>query len=124
LAVKRSKCAFGTTSVAYMGHVISGQGVTMDAEKIKAIKAWLPPRTVHIVCGFLGLTSYYRKFIHSYGDITTPLTPILKCDMFSWTSAAVAAFHSLKAALTTAQVLQLPDFNRAFIVDCNASAWA
>jgi hypothetical protein len=78
LAVKRSKCSFGTTAVAYLGHVISAQGVAMDAEKVEAVQAWPRPHTVRAVRGFLGLTGYYRKFILSYGDIAAPLMQLLK----------------------------------------------
>jgi hypothetical protein len=69
----------------------------------------------------LGLTGYYRKFIQSYGEIATPLTNLLKREAFCWTQEAEAAFESLKAALTTAPVLQLPGFTKTFTVDCDAS---
>jgi hypothetical protein len=121
LAVKRSKCSFGTTIVAYLGHVITAQGVAMDAEKIAAVQAWPPPRTVCAVRGFLGLTGYYRKFIQSCGELATPLTQLLKREALRWTPMASKAFDSLKAALTSAPVLQLPDFEKPFIVDCDAS---
>jgi transposase InsO family protein len=93
----------------------------MDADKVESVRAWPQPRTMRAVRGFLGLTRYYRKFIRSYGDIAAPLTQFLKRDAFRWTSAANTSFEALKVALTTAPVLQLPDFTRAFIVDCDAS---
>jgi hypothetical protein len=74
LVAKRSKCAFGASLVAYMGHVITAQRVTMDAEKVAAVQVWQTPRLVRAVCGFLGLTEYYRKFMQSYGDTIEPLT--------------------------------------------------
>jgi hypothetical protein len=95
----------------------------MDADKVKAVLAWPQPRTVRAVRGFLGLTGYYRKFIRSYGGIAVPLTQLLKRDTFHWTSAANTTFEALKVALMTASVLQLPDFTRAFIVDCDASGF-
>jgi hypothetical protein len=121
LVVKRSKCTFDTKSVVYLGHVISAEGVTMDAEKVAAVKVWLTPRTVHAVWGFLGLTCYYCKFIRSHGDIAAPLTQLLKREAFHWKPEAVAAFDSLKVALTSAPVLQLLDFTKPFIIDCDAS---
>ncbi|KAF0891596.1 hypothetical protein E2562_010585 [Oryza meyeriana var. granulata] len=68
LFVKRSKCAFGVTSVSYLGHIISGAGVAMDPAKVQAIHDWPVPRSARAVRGFLGLAGYYRKFVHNYGS--------------------------------------------------------
>jgi hypothetical protein len=121
LAVKRSNCTFGTESVAYLGHVITAQGVAMDADKVAAVQAWRSPCSVRAIRIFLGLTSYYRKFIQSYGEIAAPLTNLLKREAFGWTQEAEEAFESLKAALTTTPVLHLPDFTKTFTVDGDAS---
>jgi hypothetical protein len=121
LAVKRSKCSFGQSTVTYLGHVISKHDITMDAEKVAVVQQWLLPRTMCVIHGFLGLTSYYRKFIRSYGEITGPLTKLLKQEAFCWSSETAVAFESLKAALTAAPVLQLCDFAQPFVVNCDAS---
>jgi hypothetical protein len=105
LAMKRSKCSFDASMVAYLGHAISAEGVTMDADKVEAVRAWPTPRTVHTVHGFLGLTGYYRKFIRGYSDITAPLTQLLKRESFRWPPEATTAFNALKNALTSASVL-------------------
>jgi hypothetical protein len=73
------------------------------------------------VCGFLRLTDYYRKFIRSYCDITEPLTQLLKRNALRWTPDTITAFESLKETLTMVTVLQLLDFDKAFMVDCDAS---
>ena len=63
LHLKRSKCSFGTPSVAYLGHVISSEGVAIDADKITAVASWPVPRSARALRRFLGLTGYYQKFI-------------------------------------------------------------
>jgi hypothetical protein len=121
LFVKQSKCAFAVPSVAYLGHVISASGVAMDPAKVEAVQGWPQPRSARAVRGFLGLAGYYRKFVHNYGVIAAPLTALLKKEGFSWTEEATAAFAALKAAVTSAPVLALPDFTKPFIVECDAS---
>jgi hypothetical protein len=82
---------------------------------------WLVLRSVCAVRSFLGLVGYYWCFITSYGDIATPLTKLLKKDGFAWTADAETVFQALQRVLTTTPVLQLPDFDQNFIVECDAS---
>ena len=121
LFLKRPKCSFGASSVAYLGHVISKDGVAMDSDKVEAVAAWPAPRSPRGVRGFLGLAGYYRKFIKDFGSIAAPLTRLLRKEAFAWDEAADEAFSSLKRALSSAPVLQMPDFDRQFVVDCDAS---
>jgi len=115
------KCSFGEQRIHYLGHVIADGVVAMDTDKVSAVQAWPRPRSVKALRGFLGLTGYYRRFINNYGIIAAPLTALLKREAFLWSSAATEAFDALKQALTTAPVLQLPDFDKPFIIDCDAS---
>jgi hypothetical protein len=112
---------FGTASVAYLGHVISAEGVVMDADKVAAIAAWPTPQSTRALRGFLGLAGYYRKYIRDFGLIAAPLTCLLRRDAFSWDAEATKAFQALQRALTTGPVLQMLDFDRPFVVDCDAS---
>lgn len=99
LYLKRSKCVIGDPSVAYLEDVISAVGVAMDKDKMAAVKTWPTPLSAKGVCGFLGLTGYYHKFIHDFGIIATPLTKLLKKESFQWSDEAVLAFHALRVAL-------------------------
>uniref|UniRef100_A0A8I6WK04 Uncharacterized protein n=1 Tax=Hordeum vulgare subsp. vulgare TaxID=112509 RepID=A0A8I6WK04_HORVV len=121
LHLKRSKCSFGTTSAAYLGHVISADGLAMDTDKVAAVAAWPIRRSPRALRGFLGLAGYYRKYIRDFGLIAAPLTRLLRRDAFSSDEEATTAFEALQRALTTGPVLQMPDFDIPFMVDCDAS---
>lgn len=116
-----AKCKFGCKQVDYLGHVISGDGVAVDPDKIKCVLEWPEPKNVKGVRGFLGLTGYYRKFIKDYGKIAKPLTELTKKNNFVWGKEALVAFKLLKQIMTTPPVLGLPDFSVPFEVECDAA---
>jgi hypothetical protein len=72
--------------------------------------------------GFLGLTNYYRKFVKNYGQITTPLTMLLKKEEFYWTEETTQAFETIKEAMCTTLILATIDFKRTFFMECDASS--
>ncbi|XP_026398846.1 uncharacterized protein LOC113294680 [Papaver somniferum] len=83
LTTNFSKCSFGQSSIEYLGHIITGNGVMADPEKISAMVDWPIPTNLKAFRGFLGLTGYYRKFVQNCGLISRPLTDLLKKDAFS-----------------------------------------
>jgi hypothetical protein len=93
----------------------------MDRLKVQAMLDWPVPRPARAVRGFLGLAGYYCQFIRDFGAIAALLTALLKKEGFRWNEDATRVFKELQRALTTAPVLQLPDFDRDFIVECDAS---
>lgn len=114
--LKMSKCEFARRSINYLGHVISGEGVSTDPDKITAVSTWPSPTSVREVRSFLSLAGYYRKFVRNFGIIARPLTELLrKNTIFHWTSAHEHSFQALKTALVTAPVLALPNFARPFL---------
>jgi hypothetical protein len=72
--------------------------------------------------GFLGLTSYYCKFLKNYGQIETPITTLLNKESFSWTQVTTKAFEKLKETKCTNIFLATLDFTKTFIVECDASS--
>ena len=122
LYAKFSKCEFWLTKNAFLGHILSEDGVAVDLAKVEAITNWKQPTTVTEVHSFLGLVGYYRRFIEGFLKIARPMTELTKKDKkFVWTEACEKSFQELKKRLTTAPVLTLPDIHKDFMVFCDAS---
>ena len=119
--VKESKCAFRQQELEYLGHIITNHGVKVDDSKIAAMVAWPRPTNILELRGFLGLTRYYRKFVQNYGNIAQPLTNMLKKNQFGWHEAVEDVFLALKQAMTTTPILAMPNFNKAFTIETDAS---
>ena len=121
LYAKQSKCVFACKEVEYLGHLISGDGDRTNPRKTATMQQWPIPKDVKALRGFLGLIGYYRKFVKGYGQITAPLTALLRKDSFVWTSETSHAFQLLKDATSNPHVLALPDFSKPFVVERDAS---
>jgi hypothetical protein len=120
--LKLSKCAFAQTQISYLGHVISAVGVGTDPSKLDAISQWPSPSSVKELRSFLGLAGYYRRFVRHFGIISKPLTNLLRKNiLFIWTPAHESAFTALKSALCNSPVLALPNFERSFTIETDAS---
>ncbi|KAI5387146.1 hypothetical protein KIW84_073340 [Lathyrus oleraceus] len=97
------------------------KGVAVDPNKYNSVLNWTVPRNVKGVRGFLGLTGYYRKFIRDYGKLAKPLIELTKKDVFQWGEEAQRAFDLLKQKLIAAPILALPNFEKEFVIECDAS---
>ena len=116
------KCIFCTDRVAFLGYVVTPQGIEVDGAKIDAIRSWPTPQTITHVRSFLGLVGFYRRFVRDFSTIAAPLHELTKKGVsFHWGPAQDQAFDTLKERLTSAPLLQLPDFGKTFDLECDAS---
>ena len=109
--------------VSYLGYVFSATGMSPDPQKVAAVKEWLPPTKV---CKFLGLASYYRRYILGFSHIAKPLHTLTQKQVsFNWSDECEAAFNTLKEKLVDAPVLAYPQFDKnspLFVLQTDASA--
>ncbi|GBN43724.1 Retrovirus-related Pol polyprotein from transposon 297 [Araneus ventricosus] len=97
-------------------------GVKTDPEKTKAVVDWPRPETVHYLRSFLGLCTYYRRFVRNFSAIARPLHKLTEArSNFNWTEECEKSFNSLKQALITSPVLTYPRTDKEFILDTDAS---
>ena len=138
LKIKPKKSHFFQTSITFLGHVLSANGISPNPEKVAKIKDWPTPKTPKEVHSFVGLASYYCRFIPNFAKWAGPLHALIvpasfkqkirrgemkKNDLpeFQWTPACQEGFDQLKKALTEAPVLAYPDYSKPFILETDAS---
>jgi hypothetical protein len=122
LKLKPSKCSLLQRKVDFLGHTVSQEGVAMQESKIQAVIDWPRPKDVHQLRSFLGLCSYYRRFVDGFADTAAPLHALTsKSVHYHWGEEQEVAFNELKHKLTTAPVLGMPADEGQYIVDTDAS---
>jgi hypothetical protein len=122
LKLNPEKCQLLQKKVKYLGHVVSPEGISTDPKKLKAVREWPTPKDKHEIRSFLGLCTYYRRFISGFANIAKPLTKLTEQKQaFQWTPEVEAGFQTLKGALCAAPILAYPKPGERFIVDTDAS---
>jgi len=116
------KCTFCVDSVVFLGFIVNKNGVHVDLEKIKAIQEWSTLQNVGDLRSFHGLANLYKRFVPNFSSLASPLNELVKKDtQFCWTEKQDQAFKRLKAQLTNAPILALPNFAKTFELECDAS---
>ncbi|UYV84785.1 K02A2.6-like [Cordylochernes scorpioides] len=122
LKLNPRKCKPFKEKVRYLGHVISRQGIQTDPDRTETVRQWPVPRDVHQLRSFLGLCSYYRRFVPGFSNIARPLHRLTESGRpFSWTIDCERAMDKLKQALSSPPMLAYPDPGEPFILDTDAS---
>ena len=122
LRLNIDKCHFCKEQLEFLGHIITRNGIQPDLAKIEKVKHFLQPTNTTELRGFLGLASYYRRFIQGFSNIAEPMHKLLKKDQrYEWKEEHEEAFKKLKEKLTDAPILLYPDFKKKFILATDAS---
>ena len=122
LKLKPSKCSFVREEVEYLGHVLTPDGLKTNPRTVEAVREYPQPQNVKEVRQFLGLSSYYRRFIRNFAALAQPLTALTRNSViFEWTAECQEAFDSLKECLISAPVLCYPSFDVPFVLETDAS---
>lgn len=122
LQLNPDKCQFCRKSLKYLGHLVTSEGIQTDPDKVEAIQQIPTPRNVRDIRRFLGVASWYRRFVPDFSQIAAPLTRLLKKQhRWKWTAEQDEAFSTLKKCLTEAPVLTCPDFEKPFTLQTDAA---
>ena len=127
LKLKEVKCNFLKKHIQYLGHIISGKGITPLPEKLESILKILPPKTQKEVKQFLGFIGYYCKFVPRFSDLAQPSNALTRKNIaFEWTPVCQESFEMLKTSHMTEPILTYPDPSLPYVLFTDASkyAWA
>ena len=123
LFLKPKKCVFATHKMHFLGHVISKNGIHTDPDKVKAVNDYPVPTSTTELRTFLGMATYYRRFVKDFSTITVPMYQLLKKNIpYQWTDDQQEAFEIIKRKLTTAPILAQPDWTKGFLLYTDASS--
>lgn len=124
LKLKPKKCVLFQEQVSFFVHIVFHDGIRGNPEKISAVRDWPTPTSVIEIRSFIGIASYYRRFIENFSNVAYPLTRLTQKDRkFEWSEDCEKTFNSFKHLLTTAPILSYPSTNDMFILDTDASAY-
>lgn len=122
LKLKLKKCSFLRSETHYLGFIINSRGIQPDPQKVEAIKSLPAPTCVREVRSFIGMGSYYRRFIPNFSEIAEPVIALTrKHARFKWTDDCQRAFEYLKQSLTVVPLLAYPDPNKPYTLYTDAS---
>ena len=122
LQIDIKKCEFDVKETTFLGVIVSGEGLRMDPQKVKAIVDWSTPTNLKEVQGFIGFANFYRRFIRDFSRLVKPLVQLTRKDSpFVWSESCVQAFETLKQQVVKAPVLKHFDPKRQSILETDAS---
>lgn len=128
LTINSKKCQFCKPSLAFLGYVVDKNGLHANPDKVKSICDYPQPQTFTQVKRFIGMASWYRRFIKNFSELIIPLNNLIKGkkkrQKITWNNEADIAFNNIKQHLISTPILRNPDFSKMFTVQTDASNYA
>lgn len=125
LKLNAKKCHLACDHVVFLGHVVSQEGLRPDPRNTERVRLWPTPRSATEVRAFIGLCSYYRRFVKDFAHHAAPLHRLTGKDVpFQWTGDCQASFDHLRITLSTEPVIRMPNFSHPFRLYTDASQTA
>ena len=125
LTINIKKCEFFKKSLKFLGYIVGSNSLRTDPEKISAMLNFPRPTTTTEIKRFIGLCSWYRRFIRNFSTLVSPINDLLKGKKkgqgIQWSPAAEDSFLKIKQLLVSAPILSQPDFSKPFIIETDAS---
>jgi hypothetical protein len=122
LKLKAIKCRFALKKIKFVGHIISEEGILPDPNKLQAVEKFPVPKNLKQTRSYIGLCSFYRRFIPNFSKICQPLTKLTcKDTTFIWSEECQESFELLKQALLHSPIVAFPDYTKNFILYTDAS---
>ena len=122
LRINVEKSKFCREELKYLGHIVGRNGISVDPEKVACISNYPVPQNVKQLKSYLGLISWYRRFVPQFAEMVAPLQKLLKKKAkWHWTKDCQEAFEESKQKLIESRVLNYPDFSKSLVVQTDAS---
>ena len=125
MKLKLAKCRFALRKLKWLGHIVSAQGLSPDPKKLDAIKHFPTPKNLREVRGFVGMCSFYRRFIPNFSKLSHPLTKLTRKDTpFKWSDECQKSFEILKGKLLEHPIVGYPQYDQPFILYTDSSGYS
>lgn len=122
LKINIEKSKFCREGLKYLGHIVSKEGISVDPEKVSCITMYPIPQNVKQLKSFLGLVSWYRRFIPNFSNIIFPLNTLLRKNVkWLWSDECQKAFDEIKTKLLESPILSCPDYSKPLVLQTDAS---